>query len=236
MNAPTFRLVCALALLTVTALATARGQTNTLVVPAEMADRYGPADLTAYRENQIIYGADLFAHASEDEIIVYGVAFRLDEKRSSLNTVVPRIEIFLSTYTRSILEARPHPVWNHGPDRLRVYHGENVLLNVSRNTSPNDFGVAFQFQQPFVYDRRSGHLVLDFNVSFGVESPLVFDVAATLANDSQLIRGAFEGYGIQELKGFLFPARFEYVPIPEPSVSALLSIWVLVCGRFWKKS
>jgi hypothetical protein len=170
----------------------------------------------------VVYPASLFSQAEASQIYIHGVAFRVDETVSSTEAFLPSLEIYLSTFRGSFSDIYPFPAGNRGDDRALLFSAENLRLSAPGPSSPADFGLQFTFEKPFLYDRNSGQLVLDFISPTRIGEQLAFDLdVPSGAEQGRVLIGG--GWG-----GGVLTADFLYSPVPEPGVVTIFLVGGLI--------
>jgi len=214
----------------VAAIMQGQAATNSLIIPEEYANKYGEGSIAlSWPISQLAYPASVFAHAEASQIMLYGLAFRMDESARAIDAVVPRFSLVLSTYRGpwSQIERRQFPA-ERGADELMVYSPRDVRITAKPPNSPSQFDVLFLFEKPFTYDRNAGHLLVDINVPLPFAESLPLDFPRAPMPDRGRILGQDHG------AGGVITTSFLYSPIPEPSVLAILSVAVVLgCIRRW---
>ncbi len=149
--------------------------TDTFVVPAGFADKFGPSVgglLFPGERAQQIYGVALFASAPTDVFEIRGIAFRFDETvGSGFDLQVPHIAIDMGVCASSSAD-----MYGNLPVPFRVYLADSLAFPARANRLPTDFDIVFPFMTPFRYDRRNGDLILQVGLR-GADS---YDVDADL--------------------------------------------------------
>lgn len=172
---------------------------------------------------QRIYGAGEFSKASSDLIAITGISFRLNETASSLDTVIPNLTFQMDTYQGSMLEIT-ETSWNDTlANPTTVLSRRNLALRGEAMSDPTMFQVHFTLDQPYVYDRNLGHLVLRM-VFDGQSGGRAFDFERT---DQE--RGAYLFYftlSDPAIAPGSLVTRFSYVPIPEPKTFLILCLGI----------
>lgn len=135
--------------------------TNTLTLPVEAQNVFGDAWIPGFDRTpfQQIYAGSEFSDAPADVVEIHGLAWRLDEAASSLNTTVSRLVIKMGILTGDIskLPSRGFQLWDQGST---VFDEENVNLRATAGLPAGTFDIQIQFDQTYRYDRRAGNLVL----------------------------------------------------------------------------
>lgn len=154
---------------------------------------------------------------------ISSVSFRVNDGGASLNTVIPRVEITMSTSSRTASSMSTIYSENVGPNELLVYAHDNVSLFSPGGPGPNPFQITFQFDKLFIYDPTAGNLFFRLsNSGFGQSG---IDVEAGGVNYALYAPGVLPfpvGRGIV--------AQFSWSPIPEADVSILLSMGFFLFG------
>lgn len=192
-------------------------ETQKLAVPVEYADRFG-SDSFQFRmlQFQQVYGFSQFEGISEPQIAIQGIGFRWAPGSDSLQTVIPAIEIHMSTSFKQLWQMTGVRGDNRGQDYKLVYTRTDLPINVVPAGTPSEYGSVFMFDEPFVYDRNSGQLVLDFDVFGEIPGGTEIGYDAHYFDSGRLIFG----FGDPPLSGG-FATEFYFVPVPEPSPLAI---------------
>jgi len=156
---------------------------------------------------------------------ITAVSFRLDSGPTSLNAVVPDMEIRLSTTTKAVDRISGTFAWNEGADVVSVVSRGSVRLTGRYDPalSVQPFSVRIPFTTPFVYDRSFGNLLLDI-ITYRSGNVVVAWNAAGIPADSisSVLSGSNLAEGLETTYGLV--AQFEYQPIPEPRTMLLLVV------------
>jgi hypothetical protein len=209
---------------------TARAQTNTYVVPHELENSYGDAggDIgLSGAPTQLIYAASEFSGLSVGQIVIKGVAFRLDESAagSSLDAVIPSLSLIMGVYRGDLSSVNGFvPLAN----QALVYGARDLHLTAQPGLG---FNATFRFQTPYTYDPQNGNLVIFVGSAAG-------GLGQLKSFDGQIAPG--RGVLVEET-GPVFPAnvapvlfatQFSYSSVPEPGIEALLFVGgLLLCWR-----
>jgi hypothetical protein len=224
------KLVCAVALL-LTAISPIRAQTNTLVVPSDLANNYGSIgdDPLFYGSVQLIYGSAEFEAAPTDIIEITGFSWRVDDASSeSLDITIPAMKLILGAYPGPPSGISDFFQQNLGPNPVTVLFTQNpVHLVAERGLG---FNAHFAFQTPFFYDRRVGPLVMQIGSATRFGSSFGFD-AEDSSENVLLYQEPIDGRLVKI--GETLVTEFSYLPVPEPAplLVALLGTLLL----FWRR-
>lgn len=200
-------------------------ETNAFYVPTSIENSFGQGGLAVFYENQQVYPSALFAPLSSQPITITGIAFRHQEAGSSLEIVVPKLQIWLSTFSKSWDQLQRNANRNWGADRILVFDGTDVRLSLAPPTVPSEFGYQFSFERPFPYNPGAGHLVLDFNTDLELGRQLAFDAASSGVNEPGLIlQGGRNGAGGGAASG-VYATRFSVV-VPELRTGLLQALYL----------
>ena len=161
-------------------LTVSRGHTNTLIVPKEAENRFGSvwADPFFFGQGYVeqVYAASEFAGVPEDVFVLTEISFRIDDLATRpLDAVKPFITLEMNVFPGSMEEIVQRKSGIVTP-QITVFSGTNVHLT-AREGLVGAFDVRFTLQQPFVYDRRLGHLCLSV-LSWGEYSGRARDMDA----------------------------------------------------------
>jgi hypothetical protein len=149
-----------------TALSTcASAETNTTVSPQGFALQNGNSANALFSglvpEFQQLFRASHLASDFNGPVAITDIRFRLNEGAfSSMDTVVPRVEIRLSTTAVAPENMSVSYTANRGVDERTVYLRSNVTLSSPGGQAINPFDVEFRLETPFVYDPSAGNLLL----------------------------------------------------------------------------
>jgi hypothetical protein len=201
---------------------------ETIVVPNTSANATGPGVGLSLPFNQAgarwqqIYMSSEFNDVSGDIIEINALAFRIDERNlsSSFSVIVPGINIFMSTTSKTFTDVSNMFANNVGGELLQVMPTTDLPLSGSR-TSATSFDVVIPLRNSFKYDRTSGNLLVDIRVRQNSDVPLLDQHG--LPNSSFSVFGPSDSpAGTVTSQGLI--TRFTYAVVPEPSVISLLSI------------
>jgi len=166
---------------------------------------------------------------------ITGVAFRLNalSSGSSFDTVIPEIEVRVSTTQMPVDVLQGIFSINTGPDEMVVHPRGPLHLSATfvpgANVQP--FDIIIPFSTPFVYDRSHGNLLLDV-INYQQSSVRrTFDAVGS--NRDSVSGVSFDG--LVEGTGFTqgLVTLFRYEPVPEPSATVLVGLGLIVgcfCG------
>lgn len=165
---------------------------------------------------QQTYMSSEFSAASGNVIQIDEIRFRIDESTalgSAFSTVVPGLNIFMSTTTRTFDSASAAFSQNGDGNLFQVLPSTDFPLSGSRS-SATSFDVVIPLPNKFDYDRSAGNLLVDIRVPQGSGLPFL---------DQQIgVQGATFGIGgsiaapngTKTMQGLI--TRFEYSVVPEP--------------------
>jgi hypothetical protein len=205
-------------------------ETNTSVFPEGFENsegNYFSANLfrvpTTYQ--QITMGTTL-ENQWQTPVLIESVAFRANGSSSfNYQTTIPKIEIQLSTTSRTAGSISMNWDANRGAETQTVYLQENVNISATGTLVLNPFDLKFQFTEPFLYDPRSGNLAVKIT-TFGT-TPF----AGGGAVDAQLYEGpnansTVGSYTSSELfvRAGGLVAEYTFVSVPEPHSFLLLFV------------
>ena len=120
---------------------------------------------------------------------------------------------------------------NRGQDYKLVYTRTDSPINVVPAGTPSDYGSVFMFDEPFVYDRNSGQLVLDFDVFGEVSGGIEVGYDRHLFDSGRLI----SGLGGPPLSGG-FATEFYFVPVPEPGSLTIGLLGIVIFINYRKRN
>jgi hypothetical protein len=209
-----------------------------LVIPGNYSNQPGGAYGDIMRsavEYQTTYQNSLLAGTVNGPIMITGIAFRLDDREtSSLAVVVPKMEIWLSTFPGPFSGLSTDRASNRGPDLTQVFSGENTPFQASSH-SLSDFAIRITFEQAFKYDPAAGQLVFDFKTS-GTYSGLgvTTDVAGYPSGNAPVALLLPER--IPALIPYADILQLSYTIVPEPQISSvfLLSSILIAGSLLWR--
>jgi hypothetical protein len=223
-----------------TGLATdATANAGTIVVPGLSANTDGNSDNglpfnnsqfgTSSVRYQQVFDASQFAAFGGPQVITQ-IAFRPDAiKGSAFATIIPNIQIDLSTTSATPFTLSSTFAFNVGADDVTVLNGPLALSSAFTGPAagPKDFDIVINLPTPFVYDPANGNLLLDVR-NFSAATTTQFD-----ATTDPSIGRAFTitGNGVNDptgntTGGYGLVTRFSFAPalnvVAEPN-SALLA-------------
>ncbi len=206
-------------------------QTQKLAIPVEYADRFGSGSFQ-FGSFQQVYGFSQFESISEPQIEIQGIGFRWAPGSDALQTVIPAIEIHMSTSFKQLWQMTGVRGDNRGQDYKLVYTRIDLPINVVPAGTPREYGSVFMFDEPFVYDRNSGQLVLDFDV-FG-EIPGGTEIGY---DNHQIIDSGklIFGFGYPPLN-IVFATEFYFVPVPEPGSLTIGLLGIVIFINYRKRN
>ena len=186
---------------------------QSIIVPPQFRDTFGSRGET-FLDTQVIYSSNLFAAAEGNELMLTAVSFRTDEsERVAMTTLIPRVVIGISTTTKQMPELNSSQEFNRGAD-FRVVADLRQLPYAAKAGGSLDPNFRLAFQEPYIYHRDQGNLVLDIDVTGG-SSP-IFDLDAhgyVTQPEIRSVKMTFNGYTIID-QGLI--AQFDYTVVPEP--------------------
>lgn len=198
-------------------------QPSTIVSPEPPQGQFGNAGISLGLGWQQIHANTEFASLPTDVIAITGVAFRWDERTISTEVVIPYIGIGIGTFLKPLSEMSGRASENGGSDYRLVFLAENVRLIAERPSSPADFNLKFEFNEPFYYDRRVRHLILGLSVGTPPGIPLFGWDAELGRNLRDRVQFLSVTTGTQiDLGGLV--TQFYYTPVPETSTLSILFI------------
>ena len=207
-------------------------ETQKLAVPVEYAGRFGSGSyqMTALRFQQVINFSQ-FEGISTPQIEIKGIGYRWDPFSESLQTVIPGIEIHMSTTFKQLWQMTGVRGDNRGQDYKLVYTRTDLPINVVPSGSPSEYGLVFMFDEPFVYDRNSGPLVLDFDIFGEVLGGREIGFDSDEFASGKLIFG----FGDPPLSGG-FATEFYFVPVPEPGSLTIGLLGIVIFINYRKRN
>lgn len=206
---------------------------GTFVMPSGAATTYGnsqpepfmpgPGAIYPFRYQEVFSSSDMVMPFGVHYITA--VSFRLAAfGQSSVDAVLPEIEIRLSTTPRSVNLLSTTYANNVGPDET-VVHARGPLA-ISATYVPGGvvqpFDVLIEFETPFLYDRSWGNLLLDV-INYGGSGRRVgFDYKDSEGDSVSSVGLADLEHGGEGTSGLV--AEFTFADVPEPFVVYLLVV------------
>ncbi len=120
----------------------------------------GAFGLSSFRQQQV-YSAGAFPPLP---MTISQIAFRPDAvKGAAFESTLPNVQISLSTTIRGVNDLSPAFADNVGPNETVVHSGPLALSSAFTGPAggPMDFDIVIDLAEPFVYDPRQGHLLMD---------------------------------------------------------------------------
>jgi hypothetical protein len=190
-------------------------------------------DVTSFRYQQV-YQASGFAGADSGEFLINELIFFPSGTSPNGSVVLPNIRINLSTTSRIPDGLSTVLADNVGPNDTVVYSG-------TLNFFQTDWGIyRIHLQTPFVYDSKSGNLLIDVRNFQPVPIPpggvraynsteitLGDSISAAFASDVNALTGGTSTSGLETV--------FDVTIIPEPATRALLVLGGLVYALATRK-
>lgn len=212
-------------------VALAQGTTRT-VMPLGLNNGNGNQNEIVFdvpTERQYWFSSDYARQAWTSAVLVSAVSFRVNEQPAPFsvdyNATIPRVEISLTTTSRSRAELSPQLQENVGSDVRTVFASDNVLLSSPGGSGPNPFGLTFTFSEPFRYDPAAGHLLMWIRTSGAGEfQPRGTHVDAHSFSNAEAIHIAAIGGTYSSAVGPGIVTEFTWRAIPEPRVCGLLTL------------
>jgi hypothetical protein len=212
---------------------------ETLIIPQGAETRENvfnsgfPFSIPGNISSQQIYSSSLFPTLSEAGQLfqIDGLAFRLSsagpDPRGAVATF-DRVEIIVSSgngpFTLDLAA-------NHGANQLIVYDGPLTLSgNVPGGTTPSAFDLAISFENPFLYNRSTGSLIVEIRKYGSGEMSVL--AAAEIPGTTFFSRSAD---GTETLGNIGLETQFHYQVVPEPNVSTLVVLGLLTLMRGKKR-
>lgn len=214
---------------------------GTFVMPSGAASASGPDNLSVpflpgqlsrpYRYQQVFGASDISIPFGAYSITA--ISFRLNEVGgSSLDTVIPDIEVRLSTTPFAVDRLQGLFAVNVGNDETVVF--PRGSLHIAANFAPGNvrqaFDIRIPFSQSFSYDRSGGNLLLDV-INYGGSSifqPLDAFSSSLDSVSSVGFSSLIEGSG--STRGLA--TEFAYQAVPEPMARDLMWIGTLTMSGF----
>jgi|GEM_PF-3309491 len=198
-------------------------QTNKTVVPSGFADKNGNIADSIFSHGfdfQEIIRSSSLSPAWPTPVLITGIAFRLPGGVSSMNTLVSRIEIRLST--TSVAPEQITTSWfsNRGSDAKTVFFHDNVLLTAAGGQAVNPFEIQIHFDQPFIYDPSTGNLAMELRTTDpGFGSRTIDAYGFGSLNSATPIGAITESFNGPVGYGLI--SEFSWTVVPEPQTWCL---------------
>jgi hypothetical protein len=174
---------------------------------------------------QVIYSGNDFAGIPDGGTIV-SVSFRLGSNQGrSVDAIVPKIELRVSTTLSSTINPDPRFNNNVGTDQTVVFPaGPLHLTSDFVRGGINPFSLTIPFNTPFNFDPRKGNLLLDIFTYQGASVLTDFG-----GRNSWSLLGSLDSTVAPVSADGAFVASFNIIPIPEPGtwllLLALIPLW-----------
>jgi len=193
---------------------------------------------------QQVYDSSIFGSlAQSGGGYIAEISFRIDAFQGhSFMATIPSIQINLSTTTLFPDGLSSVFSQNVGSDDMMVFGPSAASLTGVGGGGVTGFHVSFSFSTPFFYDPANGNLLLDIRIheGFGPIGPpqgvAILD-AFSVAGDSVSSVYAFGPTSPTsgQVSTLGLATAFHVVPVPEPSLIALLAVGVGMLGVGWKR-
>lgn len=233
MKTRTFRKCIVLSLFIVFASGAFHVRSDTIVVPNIYTDTpaIGPGLSAVFNRTnnrwQQIYSSSEFAVANGDVLRIEELRFRVDEDYSvgtPFSTVARGLSIFMSVSDRTFDASSTAFVET---DLFESLPRADLSLSGSRS-SVSSFDVVIPLPRPYIYDRRSGNLVVDIQIVGGANLPFldqqigVQEAAFSIGGDIGSLSGMKTRQGVV--------TQFGHTVIPEPHTIAfvLFGLFILL--------
>ncbi len=198
---------------------------ETVVIPKELEEKEGPFTEEPFRDrsrHHYLFGQSLFLESMPEGAVITGLAMRVDE----LNTVrSAQVSITMSLSTHPVLPFHLSTRFgeNIGSDAKTVFRGPLSVIDSAPGQGLKPFDALIPFESPFFYDPRNGNLLLDVTAPIGANG-LYFDMFQS-SNVASILGGIGTNSGL--LAGDVaLVLQFNYVPVPEPSILAICTVFV----------
>jgi hypothetical protein len=150
-------------------------QADTIVVPNGYENREGgtgmmspfAADYERGLRYQQVYESAWFASLPPEGVLITEVRFRKDDEASgTFDTVIPAVEVALSTTSISTTNLSGHFSENIGPNELVVFPRGSLHLKAGDLPAGQvePFEIVIPFSIPFYYKPQTGNLLLDIRI------------------------------------------------------------------------
>src|SRR6266702_256932 len=211
------------------------GHCVSIIVPSDLANAYGnggstvPFDTTATgtARYQQVYDASQFTSQAPAGAFIKLLVFRVDESVEGFQSVLPSIQIDLSTTAKAPDALSPIFAQNVGVDDRVVFGTGPLSIHSIGAGGPGTWDIIIPLATPFFYLPSAGNLLMDVR-NFGGGSSTPFDGVHT-AGDSVSSVYAYTGDGtgsVNSTSGRVFTfglaTLFEVTPVPEPASLSLL--------------
>lgn len=229
-----------LAVLAAVFYSTAEAQTNKTVAPSGFEGQNGNSADSTFQsptELQQLFRGSSLATDWARPVAITAIAFRVtDGAVGSFNATIPRVEIRLSSTSRSPEQMALTWDANKGSDGSTVYLHDNVSLFASAGRSVNPFELWFELDRPFVYDPSSANLLLFIKTSgtmpAGTRS---VDSHGYSTFDSTVPFASF-GSTFSTPSAYGLVTEFSAFVVPEPSISVLTVTGTTIAIIIWRRN
>jgi hypothetical protein len=195
-----------------------------LTVPKQVESTFGDSGVDPYilhTSVQFVYGAAEFANQGAAQIMITGISFRADDSStSSLNVTIPDFTIRVGVYSGSLSDIRANTGYVYLEGGTTVFSQKTLHI-----TSPLGltFGVRFDFETPFLYDRSNGNLVVELRSGGFATGSGLWGFDAATSSDGRFIY-IEDTFGHTGALNRLPATQFTYFAVPEPSAGCLFGV------------
>jgi hypothetical protein len=201
--------------------------TNRTVVPLGLENQNGNSNdgiIESGGQFQELFRSSYLQAQWQTPVQITGMAFRVDGALSS-DTVIPRVEIRLSTSLRSREDMSLIYSANRGGDETTVFLHDNFRLFGSAVRPVSPFDLRFEFDQPFIYDPKAGNLLLYMNSAGPIGSGSQID--AHFGGDVAYV-GTSGPFSPDQVVAYSPVIQFSWISVPEPSTLCLGALGGLI--------
>jgi hypothetical protein len=201
-------------------------QSNRTVFPAGFENQNGDLHdsiLIAPYQIQELFRASSLTPTWQGPVSITAIAFRVNDGNiPRYNSVIPQLEVRLSTSSRAPEQMVLNYLQNRGPDEKTVYLHSSVALSGASRQPINPFDLRLTFDQPFFYDSRSGNLFMYISTGTGGAFPGASTIDSQGFSDLSSTPVAAVGESLpagggQLVLPYSLITQFSWVSVPEPS-------------------
>jgi hypothetical protein len=199
----------------------ARGQTNTIIIPKEVENRFGNLWESAFAVGrdymEQIYAASEFNEIAAVPILIIELAFRVDNLQTEKVVTWPSIKLDMDVFPGSMAEIvdRKSGVEDYPNSTTTVFEQSNFSF-AAKAGDGSSFELRFPLQTPFLYDPRLGQLVLSIHAidaSLGLDAALIYKTPDDPNSGSTFDRGAYiywELFGPRQVNPLIAATRITF--------------------------
>jgi hypothetical protein len=166
---------------------------------------------------QQVFSAAQFSGLFSDQILITDLAFRIDGNQplgQPFSTTARGLTIQMSTTGADFATASLTFDQNFGPVRTTVLSGDVPLAGIK--TTATSFDVVVPLPQPYLYDRRNGNLLIDYQLSGTSVVPLL-DYQSNTPGVFNLV-GLYDSQSVPFKSSGGLVTKFIFQPVPEPGI------------------